>query len=450
MTPESVREYASAIEKRYRWAKKAEREKLLDEFCLTTGYHRKAAIRLLAALANSPPSVPTERAGASRASARASGLRRPGHQREYGPAVGEALRAIWQKSDYLCSKRLQPFLPELVRVLERHGELALTDEVREAVLEVSPATIDRLLRPYRAEDRRLRQPYLCARSSNRLRERLKGQIPIRTFADWDTVRADCKVGYLEADLVVHCGESSLGFYLHTLDAVDIVSGWTELVAVFGRHQERVGAALDQIRRRLPFPLLGLDCDNGSEFINRGLFDYCRRHKIEFTRSRPYRKNDQAHVEQRNWFVVRRLVGYDRYSTKLAHVQLSTLYALIQQYVNYFWPIRKVVAKERVGAKVRKRYDQSRTPYQRLLESAVLNPEQRATLEASYLRLNPVKLREQIELELDKLWELRERPKETKDGLEKGTKETKDGLEKGTKQGPSVSGKADQCVSPNDQ
>ncbi|MDG6898580.1 MAG: transposase family protein [Nitrososphaerota archaeon] len=247
------------------------------------------------------------------------------------------------------------------------------------------------------------------------------------------MRADAKVGYLETDLVVHCGESTLGFYLHTLDMVDVVSGWTELVALFGRHQERVGAAVDQVKRRLPFPLLGVDCDNGSEFINQGLFDYCKRHTIEFTRSRPYRKNDQAHVEERNWFVVRRLVGYDRYSTKLAYAQLTKVYGLIQPYVNFFWPIRKIVAKERVGAKVRKRYDQARTPYQRLLESGVLTQEQRARLEATYLRLNPVKLRAEIERELDKLWELRERPQETK--------ETRDGLEGGTKERLSASGKA---------
>ena len=303
------------------------------------------------------------------------------------------------------------------------------------MLKVSPATIDRLLAPYRAEERRLRQPYLCARSSasDRSRERLKAKIPIRTFADWEGVRADAKVGYLETDLVVHCGESTLGFYLHTLDMVDVVSGWTELVALFGRHQERVGAAVDQVKRRLPFPLLGVDCDNGSEFINQGLFDYCKRHTIEFTRSRPYRKNDQAHVEERNWFVVRRLVGYDRYSTKLAYAQLTKVYGLIQPYVNFFWPIRKIVAKERVGAKVRKRYDQARTPYQRLLESGVLTQEQRARLEATYLRLNPVKLRAEIERELDKLWELRERPQETK--------ETRDGLEGGTKERLSASGKA---------
>jgi hypothetical protein len=278
--------------------------------------------------------------------------------------------------------------------------------LREDVLRVSPATIDRLLRSHKDKDRKLRRPYLASRSS----DKLKGQIPIRTFADWGSVREAARVGYLEADLVVHCGESSLGSYLHTLDTVDVASGWTELVALFGRHQDRVGSALDQIRRRLPVSLLGLDCDNGSEFINQGLFDYCRRHHVEFTRSRPYRKNDQAHIEQRNWFVVRRLIGYDRYSTKVAHGQLTRVYELIQQYVNHFWPIRKVVAKERVGAKVVKRYDEARTPYQRLIESGVLGPEQRVALALRYERLNPVKLREQIELELDKLWELREKPK----------------------------------------
>jgi hypothetical protein len=381
MTPESVRDYAQAIRPRYLRAPRLEKGRILQEFCLTTGYHRKAAVRLL---------------GRNCAAARP----RPGRPVRYGSEVAQALKAVWEASDHLCSKRLEPFQATLLEALERHGELRLAPELRSQLLQMSPATIDRLLKP--AREHGFRRPYIPSRSS----VGLKALIPIRTFADWDNVR----VGYLEADLVAHCGESTEGFYVHTLDMIDIVTGWTELAAVWGKQQERVGSGVDEVRRRLPFGLLGLDCDNGSEFINQGLFDYCRRHKVVFTRSRPYRKNDQAHVEQRNWFTIRRMVGYDRYSSKAAYDQMVKLYALIQDYMNFFQPMRKLVSKERVAGKVRKRYDEAQTPYQRLLASKVLPEDKVESLRRRYEWLNPVRLRAEIEAELEKLWNLREQTK----------------------------------------
>jgi hypothetical protein len=381
MTPESVQEYAKAVRPRYMLASKPGKGRILQEFCLTTGYHRKAAIRLL-----------SQRFTPAR--------ERPGRQVQYGPDVAQALKTVWEAGDHPCSKRLEPFLPTLLEALERHGELQLAPELRAQLVQISPATIDRLLKP--ARERGLRRPYIPSRSSTTL----KALVPIRTFADWDNVR----VGYLEADLVAHCGESTEGFYVHTLDTIDIVTGWTELAAVWGKQQERVGSGVDEIRRRLPFPLMGLDCDNGSEFINQGLYDYCRRHKVEFTRSRPYRKNDQAHVEQRNWFAIRRMVGYDRYSSKTAYDQMVKLYGPLQDYMNFFEPMRKLVSKERVAGKIRKRYDEAQTPYQRLIAGKVLSEDKAGSLQRRYERLNPVRLRAEIEAGLEKLWDLREQAK----------------------------------------
>jgi hypothetical protein len=217
------------------------------------------------------------------------------------------------------------------------------------------------------------------------------------------------VGYLEVDLVAHCGESTEGSYVHTLDSVDFATGWCELVPIWGKTQVHVGSAIAALQRRLAFALRGLDCDNGSEFINQVLYRFCHRQSLEFTRSRPYRKNDQAHVEERNWFVVRRVIGYDRYSTKAAFTQLDATLRVLQEYMNYFQPIRKLKSKERIGAKVRKCYDEARTPYQRLLASGAIAPEKAETLQHHYERLNPIALRAELNQALDQLWELRERP-----------------------------------------
>jgi hypothetical protein len=234
---------------------------------------------------------------------------------------------------------------------------------------------------------------------------LKNSIPIRTFADWQEDRP----GFIEVDLVPHCGESSEGFYLTTLSAVDVASGWSECIGVWGKGQERVGGAVHRVRQRLPFPLLGLDSDNGSEFINQHLYNYCRREGIIFTRSRSYKKNDSCHAEQKNWSVVRRLVGYDRYNSRAALEALSRVYDLTRLYVNFFQPVMKLVSKTRHGAKVYKVYDKAQTPYQRLLKSSVLTEAKQQELAATYYGLNPVSLLKQINENLECLWKLAERP-----------------------------------------
>ena len=381
MTRASIREYTEAVRWRYLRASRKEKGKILDEFTKVTGYHRKAVIRLVHRQNQ-------------------SGVKKKrGSPRQYSATVVGALRVTWEATDRLCSKRLHPFLPELVKVLRRHGESTMSAEVEAQLCQMSPSTIDRLLKPWRQLGGR--RPF----STTKPASLLKSSIPIRTFADLQ----EDKPGFLEADLVSHCGESTEDFYLNTLSTVDVATGWSECIGVWGKGQEHVAGAVHRVRQRLPFPLLGLDSDNGSEFINQHLYAYCQRERITFTRSRSYKKNDSCHVEQKNWSVVRRLVGYDRYSSRAALETLNRVYDLLRLYVNFFQPVMKLVKKNRHGAKVHKVYDTARTPYQRLLEADVLTESRRQELQAVYHYLNPVLLLKQINGNLESLWNLAEYP-----------------------------------------
>ncbi len=375
MTRASIREYTEAVRGRYLRASKMEKGKILDELTKVIGCHRKAAIRLL-------------RRGNQQGT-----KRKRGRSRQYGIAIAEALRVVWEATDRLCSKRLHPFLPELVKILRRHGNATITADIEAQLCRMSPSTIDRLLCPWR----RLggRRPFTTTKPGSLL----KSSIPIRTFADWQEDRP----GFLEVDLVSHCGESTEGFYLTTLCAVDVASGWSECIGVWGKGQERVGGAVHRIRQRLLLPLLGLDSDNGGEFINQHLYNYCKRERIIFTRSRSYKKNDSCHVEQKNWSVVRRLIGYDRYSSKAALEALNLVYDLTRLYVNFFQPVMKLMSKTRHGAKVHKVYDTAQTPYQRLLKAGVLTEAKRQELATTYHLLNPATLLKQINENLENLW-----------------------------------------------
>jgi len=373
-------EYAQAVSSRYTGGSKATKGKILDEFTKVTGLHRKAAIRLLNRL-NCP--VSRKRSG------------RPPH---YGPEVSAILKEIWEASDRLCSKRLQPFLPEMIRVLRRHGEKHLNAAMEVQLCRMSPSTIDRLLRPARRIGGR--KPTSTTHGG----KMLKNYIPIRTFADWQ----ENKPGFMEIDLVAHCGESTDGTYLHTLCAVDIASGWTECLPLSSKYQEKVRQAVHHMRQRLPFRLLGIDSDNGSEFINQCFFNYCRDEKITFTRSRAYKKNDSCYVEQKNGNVVRRLIGHQRYTTKPALECLGRIYDIVRLYINFFQPTMKLVSKTRFGSKVHKVYDTAQTPYQRLLCSGILSEAKQSELAATYDGLNPVQLRAKLDENLEKLWRLADR------------------------------------------
>jgi hypothetical protein len=382
MTRGSIREYVEAVRGRYLMASKAEKSRILNELIKVIGCHRKAAIRLL------------------RRKNRSTTNKKRGRPSCYSPSVIGALKVAWEATDRLCSKRLQPFLPEMVAVLRKHGEGGImTAEVEVQLCQISPSTIDRLLRPYRRVGGR--RPF----STTKPGSLLKNSIPIRTFADWKEDRS----GFLEADLVSHCGESSEGFFLTTLSTVDVASGWSECVGVWGKGQHRVGAAVHRVRQRLPFSLLGLDSDNGSEFINQHLYNYCCREGITFTRSRSYKKNDSCHVEQKNWSVVRRLIGYDRYNSRAALEALNRIYDLLRLYINFFQPVMKLVRKTRHGARVHKVYAMAKTPYQRLLEAGILTEAKQRELATTYHGLNPVLLLKQINENLECLWRLAERP-----------------------------------------
>ena len=381
MTRHSIVEYTQALRPRYRSTSKEEKGKILDEFTRVTGLHRKTAIRLL-----------------NRANQLTPGKRR-GRRRKYGSGVVEALKAVWEASDRLCSKRLKPFMPEMVKTLRRHGEQRIDASLEAELCIISASTMDRLLRPYRKFGGR--KPF----STTRPGSLLKNAIPIRTFADWKEDRP----GFMETDLVAHCGESTEGFYLNTLCAVDIASGWTECLPVWGKWQEKVRQSVHHMRQRLPFTLLGIDSDNGSEFINQCFYNYCHDEKITFTRSRSYKKNDSCHVEQKNGNIVRRLVGYERYATKASFESLGRVYDLVRLYTNFFQPTMKLVAKTRHGAKVHRVYDVAQTPYQRLVQAGVLTKANEAELAATYHGLNPVKLLSQINENLEQLWQMAKHP-----------------------------------------
>ena len=381
MTRRSILEYAQALKGRYFKASREEKGKMLDEFTKVTGLHRKAAIRLLKRV-----SVPTV-------------SKRCGRQRKYGLEVAGALKTVWEASDRLCSKRLKPFLPEMVKTLQRHGEQRISASLQTQLCLISPSTIDRLLRPYRKLGGRK------SLSTTRPGSILKRAIPIRTFADWQ----ENQPGFMEADLVAHCGESTEGFYLNTFCAVDIASGWTECLPVWGKWQEKVRQSVHRMRQHLPFPLLGVDSDNGSEFINQCFYNYCRDEKITFTRSRSYKKNDSCHVEQKNGNIVRRFVGYARYDSKTSYEHLGRVYDLVRLYINFFQPTMKLISKTRHGAKVYKVYDTAQTPYQRLMRAGILTEAKKAELATTYASLNPRLLLKQINDNLEKLWQLAVRP-----------------------------------------
>lgn len=333
MSQTSKRELLAAVRPRYTLGSRRDKQRALDELVATTGYHRKYAIQLL----NHPSKEHPPKRSAS--------------QSKYDGPVRVALAQIWRAANCICSKRLVPALPTFVETLERHGELKLDADARQRLLALSPATADRLLRRSRVGAK----PH--GLSTTKPGTLLKKTIPVRTFAQWD----DAKPGFMEVDLVAHCGDSARGEYLNSLDMIDVKTCWVELYGLLNRSQATVKAAIITCRSRLPYPLRGLDSDNGAEFINAGLKRYCEQEHITFTRCRPYKKNDQAYVEQKNWTAVRQTVGYDRYEGQAACEALNALYQPLRLYLNFFQPVMVLLEKTRQGAKVKKRYDRAQPP-----------------------------------------------------------------------------------------
>jgi len=363
---------------RYKRSSKKEKGRILDEFCALTDYNRSYASWLL----RKPAS-----AGKVRKSSRGrpAVLARRGRKPAYTHEVRKVLVKVWAVLDCPCGKRLVAALTETLRALERFGEIKITDEVRKKLLSMSASTADRLLAAER------KKFCLKSRSKTRPGSLLKHQIPIRTFSEWD----DARPGFLEMDLVGHDGGSVSGDYCQSLDATDVKSGWTELRAVKNKAQVWVFEAIDDIRNSLPFPLLGMDSDNGTEFINDELRRYSVEHKITFTRSRPYRKNDSCYVEQKNYTAVRRYVGYFRYDTQEELELLNRLYRVLCPYLNFFQPQARLIEKVREGSKIKKRYDEPRTPYRRLLENPDVDELVKKKLKRQYAKLNPASLIREI-------------------------------------------------------
>lgn len=377
MSLKSKRELLEVVRPRYLKAGKVEKQKILDEFTSATGYHRKHAIRVLKNRISKHPK-----------------RKRTGYPTIYRGEVVQALEQIWEIYGQICSKRLQPFLPEAIRVLERCQEINLSKDTKELLLKISSASIDRCLRPVRSQT-----PH--GLGTTKPGSLLKNLIPVHTFTEWDKERP----GFMEIDLVAHCGNTTEGQFLCTLTCTDLCTGWTEVTGLLHRSQEAVSEALRWMRQRLPFPLLGIDSDNGGEFINDLLYRYCLDETITFTRSRPYQKNDQAHVEQKNWSVVRHTVGYDRWETELELALLESIYDDLRLYINFFQPSFKLIAKERIDNKTRKRYDPAKTPYQRVLERKDISLQAKAQLMNLYVQLNPAELRRRIDQKTAQLWKI---------------------------------------------
>ena len=367
-------EMVEALSRRYGKSGRAEKTRILDEFVAVTGFHRKHAMRLLRGgpAANSGP------------------ISRPG-RRLYDDAVRDALVVLWEASDRIRGKRLKPLLPTLVETMERHGHLDLAEDVRCGLLSMSAATIGRALRGVREQVGGRRRKPAAAASVRR-------SIPVRTHSD----RQDPPPGFVEADLVAHSGPVTRGSFVHTLVLTDIATGWTECAPLPFREQTLVRAVLGGLRELVPFDLLGFDTDNDSVFMNATVRDYCRDAGIVFTRCRPWRKNDQAFVEQKNGAVVRHMVGYRRLEGPEAVAALSRLYATARLFVNFFQPSFKLAGKTRHGARVHKRYHAPATPFQRLLADPRTSQDVRAAIKAQFETLDPILLLRDMRLAQQRL------------------------------------------------
>ncbi len=355
---------------RYVVADRPAKSRILDELCANTSWHRNHARKALKAALQ--PKVVTPR--------------RSPRPPVYGPNAIAALTVCWLVLGMPAGKRLAPMLTELVTVLRQFGELAIDDDTATLLVSMSAATIDRRL----AGERAKRQ--LKGRRATKPGSLLRSQIPIRTWADWD----DAKPGFVEIDLVSHDGGNTIGPFAFTLTVTDIATGWTENRSVPSKEAKCVLAALNDIANKMPFPILGVDSDNGAEFINVYLFIWCRNRKITFTRARPTNKNDGCHVEQKNWAVVRIMVGYHRYDTAPELLLLNEIWQLQSQLTNYFYPQQKLVSKVRDGAKVTKKYDKATTPFRRAINHPTMTDDHKASMTRTHALINPAATQRQIQ------------------------------------------------------
>lgn len=380
MSREARMECVESIYLRYKRASRKEKTLILNEFCATCGYHRKHAIRLLKNFKRFTKPKPKKRGAPSIYDK---------------PAITEPLKRIWLAANLPCSKRLKAIIPLwMPGYAKEYGALPL--DVIKLLYRISPPTIDRILKPLRAKYR------LRGRCTTKPGTLLRKQIPIKTD-QWNESRP----GFVESDTVAHCGDSIEGNYVNTVDLVDIATGWTEQGACWGKGEAGVLAALKDIEERIPFPILGFDADNGGEFINHHLWRHFadRMKPVQFTRSRPYHKDDNAHVEQKNWTHVRQWFGYHRLDKRRIVDMMNELYqSEWRLYHNFFQPSTKLIEKKVVASKTLKRYDKPKTPYERVLESKHVEPSVKRVLKEQFKTLNPFQLKKGIETKMKKIFD----------------------------------------------
>ena len=383
MTKAAIMELTKTVASRYLKAKtRAEKTKILDEYCANTELNRKYAI---SKIRKQNFSYPKED--------------RRGRKKEYSKKAVELVLQVWEIFDKICGERLHPFLEEALRVMERCKIISpISDDLRASVLKMSCSTVKRIIRK-----EKVRLEGKSKFSTTKPGSLIKNQIAVRA-GPWN----ETQPGFSEIDLVAHCGGSLSGEFIYTLQFVDIYTTWTERRAVMGKGQKAVGTEIKYVHKKLlPFDLLGIDSDNGTEFINYHLKAYCEKENITFTRSRPYMKKDNAHIEQKNWPLVRKILGYDRFDTQEELDIINNLYDNeLRLYINFFLPTMKLKEKIRVGSKYKRKYDTPRTPFQRVLDSPDVPQEKKDILLNLYQNLNPLQLRQQIDLKILKLFSLK--------------------------------------------
>lgn len=372
MSRKSKNEYLEEIRERYHKGLKEEKQIILDEFCNVCDYNRKYAIRILNQKQSSENKTEKQRAGPKK--------------RYHTEGIKKFIKTIWIKTNLICSERLKACIPFWLPWYKKEiGELSKKDEV--LIRNISPSTIGRLLKKYRSK---YNKRGLCTTRPGSI---IRDLIPIKTN-QWDEKRP----GFVEIDLVAHCGTSVAGEYINTLNAVDIATGWTSQRAVWGKGEFNTFRALREIELTLPFQIRGVDSDNGKEFMNYRLLKYFKHRKepVSFTRSRAYNKNDNSHIEQKNWTVVRQYIGYNRLDNSKQLRMLNYLYREdLNNFINYFIPSVKLISKERQGSKIKKKYDKPKTPFQRIYESEYINKEKKLELHRILNTLNPFDLQKNI-------------------------------------------------------
>jgi len=370
MTKKAIMELTQVITKRYLNAKtRREKTMILNEYCANTGLHRKYAITKIQEICFKDKEI-----------------RKRGRKKKYSVQADILLIRVWKAYDRICGERLHPFLEEGIKKLKQFGHINPDKKIEAEVLGMSQSTVKRRIKK---ERKRLGKSQFSTTKPGTL---LKKAIPIKTIC-WN----ENTPGYCEIDLVAHCGGSLSGDFIYTLQFVDICTTWTERKAVMGKGQLRVFEAIKEIRQLLPFVLKGIDSDNGSEFLNFQLMRYCNNNNIEFTRSRPYMKKDNAHIEQKNYPLVRKVLGYDRFDTQKQLFLINSLYDNeLRLYLNFFIPSLKLKGKIKIGSKYQRKYGEAKTPYRRVLEHPNTSQKQKEILIALYNSLDPIKLKKKID------------------------------------------------------